>query len=84
LLCHSNQLSALEISNNTALEWLRCNDNYLTSLDISNNIALQGITLSNTPSLYQVCVWEMPFPPSGVSVDTTDSPNVYFTTDCSK
>ncbi len=36
------------------------------------------------PSLGQVCVWDIPFPPAGVDVDTTDSPNVYFTTDCSK
>jgi len=36
------------------------------------------------PSLYKVCVWEMPFPPAGVEVDTSGSPNVYFTTDCSK
>jgi len=34
------------------------------------------------PSLNKVCVWEMPFPPAGVSVSTTDSPNIYFTTDC--
>jgi len=40
--------------------------------------------LMNMSSLYKVCVWEMPFPPDGVSVDSTDSPNVYFTTDCSK
>ncbi len=36
------------------------------------------------PTLYQVCVWELPFPPEGVDVDMTDSPNVYFTTDSSK
>jgi hypothetical protein len=38
------------------------------------------------PSLYKVCVWEMPFPPSYPSyfvyVNKIDSPNVYFTTDC--
>jgi len=34
------------------------------------------------PTLFKVCVWEMPFPPSGISIDTTNSPNVYFTTDC--
>jgi len=40
--------------------------------------------LRGMPSLYKVCVWEMPFPPANVSVDTTGSPNVYFTTDCNK
>jgi hypothetical protein len=34
------------------------------------------------PSLYKVCVWTMPFPPAGVAVDTTGSPNVYFTMNC--
>lgn len=113
LYCRSNQLTNLDVSNNILLLDLRCEGNQLTSLDVSNNIALtilwcSGIQLStldlsnNTalgtdvifcctpldisdiPSLYQVCVWEMPFPPAGVSVDTTNSPNVYFTMDCSK
>jgi len=36
------------------------------------------------PTLYEVCVWTMPFPPSGVylGVDVTGSPNVCFETDC--
>jgi len=42
------------------------------------------LELKDMPSLYKVCVWEMPFPPSGVEVFTSNSPNVYFTTDCSK
>jgi len=40
------------------------------------------IGLNDMPSINQVCVWVMPFPPDGVDVDTTNSPNVYFTTDC--
>ena len=53
-----------------------------TSLDVSNNVALKWLWLSHMPTLYEVCVWEIPFPPAGVDVDTTSSPNVYFTTDC--
>ena len=34
------------------------------------------------PDLYEVCVWAMPFPPAGVSVDLYQIPNAYFTTDC--
>ncbi len=36
------------------------------------------------PTLYEVCIWEIPFPPEDivVQVDTTGSPNVCFTTDC--
>jgi hypothetical protein len=35
------------------------------------------------PSLHEVCVWITPFPSAFVDVDTTGSPNVYFTTECS-
>jgi len=34
--------------------------------------------------LEKVCVWTMPFPPEEIKVCTDGSPNVYFTTDCSK
>lgn len=92
LWCGRNQLTSLDVSNNTALEVLNCDRNQLTTLDISNNTALgpgsfygfPDLDISQMSTLYQVCVWELPFPPTGVSVDTTDSPNVYFTTDCSK
>ena len=84
----------MNVSNNTALELLCCDNNQLTTLDVSNNTALgtgpidfitfYGLYISEMPTLYQVCVWEMPFPPTGVEFDTTGSPNVYSTTDCSK
>ena len=35
------------------------------------------------PSLIEVCVLEIPFPIADVELDTTGSPNVYFTTECS-
>jgi hypothetical protein len=35
-----NQLTSLDVSNNTALTFLSCNENQLTSLDVSNNTAL--------------------------------------------
>jgi len=57
-------------------------NNQLTSLDISNSTALDFIGLNDMPSINEVCVWEMPFPPDGVGVDVTNSPNVFFTTDC--
>jgi Leucine-rich repeat (LRR) protein len=40
LYCNSNQLTSLDVSNNTALTYLYCNSNQLTSLDVSNNTAL--------------------------------------------
>ena len=80
--CSYNQLTALDISNNTALIYLYCGYNQLTTFDGSNNTALEILNLHDMPSLYKVCVWELPFPPTGVEVDTTGSPNVFFTTDC--
>ncbi len=40
LNCNSNNLTSLDISNNTNLTRLRCDNNGLTSLDISNNTLL--------------------------------------------
>jgi Leucine-rich repeat (LRR) protein len=85
LNCSYNQLTSLDVSNNTLLTKLLCSFNQLTSLDISNNNSIKELYISAMPSLYKVCVWEMPFPPTDahyVHVDMTDSPNVYFTTDC--
>jgi len=77
-----NQLNSLDVSNNTALDNLNCGFNQLTNLNISNNTALVSIGIHDMPSINEVCVWEMPFPPDGVGVDMTNSPNVFFTTDC--
>jgi len=44
LYCYSNQLTSLDVSNNTALEYLYCYDNQLTSLDVSNNTALTTLS----------------------------------------
>jgi hypothetical protein len=82
LLCSVNQLTSLDVTNNTALIELVCFSNQLTSLDVSKNTALEYLDISLMPDLYKVCVWEMPFPPANVYVNITDSPNVYFTTDC--
>ena len=83
LYCSDNQLTSLpDLSTNIALQSLYCGTNQLTSLDVSVCIALEELNLSQMPTLYEVCVWEMPFPPAGISVDIEDSPNVYFTTDC--
>ncbi|MCP4312343.1 MAG: T9SS type A sorting domain-containing protein [Bacteroidetes bacterium] len=83
LFCSENQLTSLDVSNCIDLLELYCSDNQLTSLDVSNNAAIEYLYLSNMPTLYQVCVWELPFPPISVNLDTTGSPNVYFTTECS-
>ena len=40
LECFANQLTILDVSQNSALTYLNCNYNQLTSLDVSNNTAL--------------------------------------------
>lgn len=84
LHCSTNQLSALNLSNNHLLDQLYCSDNQLTSLDISQNIALLSLGISDMSTLHEVCVWTMPFPPAGLTLFDEDSPNIYFTTECSR
>ena len=45
--CQNNQLTTLDVSQNTALESLWCTDNQLTTLDVSQNIALTGLYCYN-------------------------------------
>ena len=47
LHCYSNQLTSLDVSNNTALIDLYCYHNNLTSLDVSNNTALTDFRCSS-------------------------------------
>ncbi len=47
LNCSYNQLTTIDISNNTALEDLMCYANQLTSLDVSNNINLWHLNCLN-------------------------------------
>tara|TARA_B110000495_G_scaffold203467_1_gene227314 strand:+ start:4091 stop:4930 length:840 start_codon:yes stop_codon:yes gene_type:complete len=48
LNCSSNQLSNLDLSQNTALAFLQCYGNPLNSLDVSLNSDLQSLNCSNT------------------------------------
>lgn len=84
LICGENPLASLDLSNNTALQELSCNGNQFTSLDISNNTDIVELYIERMPTLNKVCVWTMPFPPDGIEIYTEGSPNVYFSTDCSK
>lgn len=80
--CSDNQLTSLKVSYFPTLRWLYCNNNLLTSLILTQSSALIGLYLNDMPSLHKVCVWKMPFPPAGVQVDTSNSPNLYFTLYC--
>ena len=44
LSCEGNQLTELDVSNNTALTNLGCSSNQLTELDVSNNTALTSLS----------------------------------------
>ena len=47
LSCGNNQLTSLDLSNNTDLRELSCGNNQLTSLDLSNNTDLRGLSCGN-------------------------------------
>lgn len=83
LRCNGNQITLLDVSKNTNITYLNCGENQLTNLDVSNNTAIVSMDIYGMPSLNQVCVWVMPFPPNDVWVNSTSSQNVYFTADCS-
>ena len=82
LNCSNNRLTELDISNNTELRYLICGYNSIPSLDITNNSKLVELEISQMPMLNEVCVWTKPFPPEQVTIDTTGSPNVLFTVNC--
>ena len=44
LLCYRNQLTELDVTNNTKLSRFECFENQLTSLDVSKNIALTSLS----------------------------------------
>jgi Leucine-rich repeat (LRR) protein len=82
LYIQDNQIDSLDVSGNTALHYLSFGGNRLASLDVTNNISLRSLSIDEMPTLFEVCVWELPFPPEGVEIDTRGSPNVCFETDC--
>lgn len=43
LLCSSNSITSIDVSNNIALETLSIGSNALTSIDVSNNVALERL-----------------------------------------
>jgi Leucine-rich repeat (LRR) protein len=83
LACSYNHLTSLDVTKNSVLSTLYCGNNVLTVLNISENTSLNTLFINDMPSLNKVCVWGLPFPPVSFTLDTTNSLNVYFSTDCS-
>ncbi|WMI65334.1 T9SS type A sorting domain-containing protein [Aestuariibaculum sp. YM273] len=52
--CYSNNLTALDVSNNLALTRLHCADNQIETLDISANTLITDIQCHNNGVLYQL------------------------------
>ncbi len=44
--CQKNQISSIDVTNNTVLKTLICSENQLTSIDVSNNILLEEFRCS--------------------------------------
>ena len=89
--CSGNRLNYLDVSMNLNLRVLHCGSNPMYTLNISSNWALDSVGLGygvvelgidHMPSLRQVCVWTLPFPPEGLKMDTVGSPNITFTMEC--
>jgi hypothetical protein len=83
LYCSNNQLSTLALTNKLDLRHLYISGNNLTTLDLSRNYNLWILYAIEMPSLTEICVWEMPFPPESILVNLNGSPSAYFTTECS-
>jgi hypothetical protein len=79
-----NLLNSLDLSGNLQLVKLYCTENQLSTLNISNNFNLWFLDVTSMPTLYEVCVWEMPFPPEYILVNDAFSPNMFFTDVCSQ
>jgi len=49
LRCSANQLTGLDLSNNTSLERVFCGANQITNINLTNNISLKAIRCGNNP-----------------------------------
>jgi hypothetical protein len=82
LACENNNLTDLDVSNNSLLTLLACGNNKISNLDLSNNRHLRELYLTFMETLFEVCIWILPSSERQGYLDTTGSPNVYFTNEC--
>ena len=81
LLINNNQLTNIDISNNTNLTQLNISSNNLTSIDLSNNPSLSSLNIQGNNNLACVNVYSTQINniPNGWSKDSTH----FYSTDCS-
>ena len=84
LVVNNNRLSHLDLSPLASLNTLISCGNQLSYLDISMHPDLTRIGVDNMPMLTEVCVWTLPFPPEGIVVLQEFSPNIQYSTGCSR
>lgn len=84
LIMNNNLFTSIDLSVNTELSTMISCGNQLSYLDISRHSKLTKIGVDNMPMLTDVCVWTLPFPPEGIIVLQEFSPNIVFTTTCSR
>lgn len=95
LNCENNYLTNLDLANRRFLYEVWCGGNQLEYLNLQNNsnIFSEGtlspgkdfigyLDVTNMVTLSQICVDESVYDSIGAHIDTTGSPNVYFTSDC--
>jgi len=71
LTCWDNDLQTIYLTQNSKLERLQCTNNNFIRLDISHNSNLRYIEIGGCNNLNEMCVWELPFPPSGVTLSAS-------------
>lgn len=71
-------LNSANLSANQMLNTLTITESILTGLDLVSNNQLETINLNNNATLGDVCVWVFPFPPTGTTTNTSNSPNLIF------
>lgn len=81
--CSGCGLSGLNVEQFSELKTLICSQNEFYKLDLSKSPQLEYLDLRGMPGLYEVCVWEDPFPPVGVVALTDGSSHIHFSEECS-
>lgn len=84
LVVNNNELSHLDLSPIASLSTMISCGNHLSYLDISMHPDLTRIGVDNMPMLTEVCVWTLPFPPEDIVILQDYSPNIEYTTGCSR